>query len=201
MQTISLTIAIITLLISFLAQFKKNKKIIEITAIGLILQFGSYFDVWSFVFRNNFNESSTLLFLYSLVFPLFVSSSEILCRLKKEKILILLYLAIPVFCICVDYKIVYTFIFSYVFLIILILYFIAIIVCFWNCFKFKFKLTENNYLYFSLLGFIVLDLFYYLGFYHVIDFKMSVWMTFLNFYLIYLSLLRVVYIIYVSKNF
>jgi hypothetical protein len=201
MQTVSLITAFFTVIIAFVSQWKKNKNIIEITPIGFILQFGSYFDIWSFLFRNNFNLSSTLSFLYSVSFPLFLISSQILARGKKNILPVLMFFIIPVFCYFIEYKIIYRNIFPYWFLFILVLYILTIIVCFRRCFNLKFKFKPYNYFYFLLLGFVIIDLFYNLGFYQIIDFRMSIWVLFLNFFLIYLNLLRIIYIIYVSKNF
>ena len=191
------TIFILTVII----QWKKNKVFKELSSITYIFQLGAIFDIWSLFFRNQYNAAQNIVFLYSLVFTLYVIFSNYINNGRKNIVQFLLFILIPIFCICVDFKLLYKILFKYVFLIILFFYLVAILTCLLRCFQFNIKLKAVNYFFFLLLGFILIDLFYYLGFYHVIEFKMSIWMVFLNFYLIYLNVIRLIYIFYVSKNF
>ncbi len=182
-------------------QWKKNKILHELKNITYILQLGAIFDMWSLYFQNHYNASQNLVFLYSLVFPFYVIISKYINNGMRNILQFLLFTLIPIFCICVDFNSIYAYLFKYVFIIIIFLYLVAITTCLLRCFQFNIKLKAVNYFFFLLLGFIVIDLFYYLGFYHVIEFKISIWMVFLNFYLAYLNVIRLIYIFYVSKNF
>jgi len=190
-----------TFILTIIIQWKKNKVFHELNSVTYILQLGSIFDIWSLFFQDKYNSSQNLIFLYSLVFNLYVILSNQIKIDRKNSLQLLLFLFIPIFCICVDFKLINSIFRNYLFLIILFFYLLAIITCLQRCFQFNMKLKPVNYFFFLLLGFIIIDLFYYLGFYHVIEFKMSIWMVFLNFYLGYLNVIRIIYIFYVSKNF
>lgn len=201
MQLFTGIIVISLFILTIIVGWKKSKILNDLTSITSILQLGAFFDIWSFVFRNNYNESLKLVFLYTILFPLHF----ILCYFINKKqnlfVSIILFFLIPFFCFYVDYKIIYANFLNHWFWPISILNLIAIITSFYRCCHFKIRLKPSNYFYFLLLGFLLMNLFYYLGFYHIIDFKIKIWMIFINSYLIYLNAIRIIYIIYVSKNF
>jgi hypothetical protein len=201
MQLFTGIIIISLFFLTIIVGWKKSKILNDLTSITSILQLGAFFDIWSFVFRNNHDESLKLVFLYTILFPLHF----ILCYFFNNKqnlfISLILFFLIPFFCFYVDYKIIYTNFLTRWFWPILILNLIAIITSFYRCCYFKIRLKPSNYFYFLLLGFLLMNLFYYLGFYDIIDFKIKIWMIFINSYLIYLNVIRIIYIIYVSKNY
>ena len=201
MQVITGILFFVIFILTIIIQWKKNKIFYELKSITYILQLGSIFDIWSLFFQNQYNTAQNLVVLYSLVFTLYIFLSDFIKNDRKNILQLFLFVLIPIFCIYTDFKSIYSIFFKYVFLIIVIFYLLAIITTLYRCFQIKLRLKAINYFYFLLLGFIILDLFYFLGYYHVIDFKMSFWIIFLNFYLIYLNAIRLIYIIYVSKNF
>lgn len=194
-------IFIATFLVTILSNWKanKNKRLLEIAPISIILQVGAFFDIMILVFQDP-NSSRLLDIFYWVAFQftiLFADKIPKTWSIIVTPVLLLLSLTlIRVF----DYSFLKNDLIYFVYPLIL-LQICSILFTAYNSLNHKRKLTAINYFYYLLLGFLMLDLMFFLGYYHIIKFDFSIWMIFLKFYAFYLNILRVIYILYVAKNF
>jgi hypothetical protein len=206
---ISIIIFFITFFVSFFAIWKsnKNKKLFDIKPITAILQIEALFDIMAYFIEISKNAHSNEIqnqgFLCSLVYPSYVILANKITSSNKNKVyfttLGVVFLFLLVFTIFVDYTILKK-IKPYFIFVCIILYLAAIITAIYRSLHFKHKLVAKNYFYYLLVGFLISDLFYFLCQYRIIDFEMSVWMPFFYFYMIFLDIIRVIYIGYVIKS-
>lgn len=190
----------ITFILSFfvLSKVEVKKKIKEVKSISLILEVGAFFDI--LVLITSMNYSAKLMgFLYSFIFPICILFEYKLSVLKNYLLLtfiltfaVLFYWQFNILMIKKNFLF-----FIYFFLLIQIT---SISISIYKTLKYNLKLTAKNYFYHLILGLLILDLFFFFGYYKVIDFEITVWMQFLTFYLVYLNILRIAYVFYVAKN-
>lgn len=206
--TITKIICFVTFFLSVFAIWKsnKNKNLFDIKPITLVIQIEALFDIMMLfiaITNNHRNAMSNLSFLYSIIYPCYVILANKLTSNRKNQVyfttLGVFFLFLLVFTIFVDYTILKK-IKPYFIFVCIILYLTAIITAIYRSLHFKHKLVAKNYFYYLLVGFLISDLFYFLCEFRIIDFEMSVWMPFLYFYLIFMNIIRVIYIGYVVKS-
>lgn len=206
--TITEIISFITFFVSVFAIGKsnKNKKLFDIKPITVVIQIEALFDIMVLfiaISNNHHNAMLNISFLYSIIYPSYVILANKLTSNRKNKAyfttLGVVFLLLLVFTIFVDYTILKK-IKSYFIFVCIILYLAAIITAIHRSLHFKHKLVAKNYFYYLLVGFLISDLFWFMGYYRVIDFEMTIWMQFLYFYLIFMNIIRVIYLGYVVKS-
>ena len=198
---ISIVISLITYILNLISNWKSNsnKWIKKITPITNILQVGCIFDILLLIFNSSISSMKILGLLYTIFFPLNILLKNEFSRIKNVAFQIILIL-ISLFCVLnVESNTIENH-FNQIKYFLVILQLAAIIFSFYNSFKHKVKLNEKNYFYFLILGFVILDFFYFLGYYEIIIFDTKTWISFFTYYLLYLNLLRIIYIIYVAKH-
>lgn len=197
----------ITFLVSIFAIWKsnKNKILFDIKPISVIIQIQAMFDVMIYFFdvSNNENAIFNSTFLYSIIYPTYVIFAKKIATNKKPYGVFItfgiVFLFLLLFDIYFDYQLLKNNKTLLIFVSIL-LYLATIIITIYRSLHFKHKLVAKNYFYYLLVGFLISDLFWFMGYYRIIDFEMSVWMPFLYFYLIFMNIIRVIYIGYVVKS-
>ena len=197
----------ITFFVSIIALWKsnKNRKLFDLKPITVVIQFEALSEIMMVFFTttNNDNSIFNLSFLYSIIYPCYVILANKLTSNRKNQVyfttLGFVFLFLLVFTIFVDYTILKK-IKPYFIFVCIILYLAAIITAIYRSLHFKHKLAAKNYFYYLLVGYLISDLFYSLCEFRIIDFEMSVWMPFLYFYLIFMIIIRVIYIGYVVKS-
>ena len=197
----------ITFFVSIIAIWKsnKNKILFDIKPISVIIQIEAMFDVMVYFFKiaNNDNAILNSTFLYSIIYPTCVIFAKKIAFNKKPYGVFItfgiVFLFLLLFDIYVDYQLLKNNKTLLIFVSIL-LYLAAIIITIYRSLHFKHKLVAKNYFYYLLVGFLISDLFYFLCHYRIIDFEMTIWMQFLYFYLIFMNIIRVIYIGYVVKS-
>jgi hypothetical protein len=190
----------ITFILTFVlsGKIELNKKVKELKSISFIFEIGAFFDIMIFIL-NKYHNAKLLGFLYSIIFPICILFEHKLSALKNYFLITFILIVVVLF----YWQFNVVFIkknFSFFFYIFLPIQITAISISVYKTLQYKIKLSARNYFYHLIVGLLVLDLFYFLGYYRVIDFEISVWMQFLTFYLIYLNIMRVSYITYVAKN-
>lgn len=190
----------ITFILSFflLNKAEAKYKIKEVKSVSFILEVGAFFDILILI-TSIHTSAKSMGFLYSFIFPLCILFEQKLSAYKNYLILNFILIGAALF--YWQFNVIFIkkhfLFFFYLFLLIQIT---AISFNIYKTFKYIIKLKASNYFYHLILGLLVLDLFFFFGYYKIIDFEISVWMLFLTFYLIYLNILRVSYIFYVAKN-
>ena len=206
--TILEIISFISFFVSVFAIWKsnKNKNLFDIKPITFIIQIEALFDIMALFISNTNNHRNAIFnlsFLCSIIYPSYVILANKLTSNRKNKAyfttLGVVFLFILAFIIFVDYTILKKNKPYFIFVCI-ILYLAAIITAIHRSLHFKHKLVAKNYFYYLLVGFLIIDLFWFMGYYRVIDFEMTIWMQFLYFYLIFMNIIRVIYIGYVVKS-
>lgn len=178
---------------------RRNKKFETIAPISLFLLIGAFFDIMIFVFQRDNNSSRILAASYWIIIPINI--------LFANKIVRINFIIILPFLLFLSFFLIHYFDYnyfinnidfiSYPFIFLMIA---SIFSTIHNCFKYKKKLTAINYFYYLILCSLILDLFFFLGYYQIITFENTVWVLFFKFYLIYLNFIRAIYIFYVAKN-
>ena len=197
----------ITFFVSIIAIWKsnKNKILFDIKPISVIIQIQAMFDVMVYFFKTANNENSMLnsTFLYSMIYPTYVIFAKKIASNKKPYGVFItfgiVFLFLLLFDIYVDYQLLKNNKTLLIFVSIL-LYLASIIITIYRSLHFKHKLVAKNYFYYLLVGFLISDLFWFMGYYRIIDFEMTIWMQFFYFYVIFMNIIRVIYIGYVVKS-
>jgi hypothetical protein len=200
LENFSLLVSIATFIVAFFASIKavKNTNYKNTLPISKILLIGGYFDLMMIFFQND-NSTRILYVLYTMSFPLFILLVNKLLKIKNLTTLLSFFL-ISIFSIySISYNSIIVY-FKYTIPSLLLLQIITIFICGYRSLNYKIKLMPINYFYLLVFGFVILDLFYFLGYFEVIVFNYGIWIRFLNYYLIYLTFLRLLYIIYAIKN-
>jgi hypothetical protein len=197
----------ITFFVSIIAIWKsnKNKILLDIKPISVIIQIQAMFDVMVYFFKTANNENAMLnsTFLYSMIYPTYVIFAKKIASNKKPYGVFItfgiVFLFLLLFDIYVDYQLLKNNKTLLIFVSIL-LYLASIIITIYRSLHFKHKLVAKNYFYYLLVGFLISDLFWFMGYYRIIDFEMTIWMQFFYFYVIFMNIIRVIYIRYVVKS-
>jgi len=197
----------ITFFVSIIAIWKsnKNKIIFDIKPISVIIQIQAMFDVMVYFLKTANNENAMLnsTFLYSMIYPTYVIFAKKIASNKKPYGVFItfgiVFLFLLLFDIYVDYQLLKNNKTLLIFVSIL-LYLASIIITIYRSLHFKHKLVAKNYFYYLLVGFLISDLFWFMGYYRIIDFEMTIWMQFFYFYVIFMNIIRVIYIRYVVKS-
>jgi hypothetical protein len=197
----------ITFFVSIIAIWKsnKNKIIFDIKPISVIIQIQAMFDVMVYFLKTANNENAMLnsTFLYSMIYPTYVIFAKKIASNKKPYGVFItfgiVFLFLLLFDIYVDYQLLKNNKTLLIFVSIL-LYLASIIITIYRSLHFKHKLVAKNYFYYLLVGFLISDLFWFMGYYRIIDFEMTIWMQFFYFYVIFMNIIRVIYIGYVVKS-
>ena len=198
---ISRIISIITLIFSILSIWKKKKviRIKELAPISNIFLIGAIFDLLIMLFHSE-AQIRILGIIYCLVFPVSILVVDLIIKLEFYVFPILLITFCSIVVYLIKYDILNTLFVYYNFPIIL-LQIITILIIFLKSISFKNKLKPINYFFYLIMGFLILDFFYFLGNYQLMNFDMSIWMKFLFLYVFYMNFIRFIYIIYVAKSF
>jgi hypothetical protein len=204
---ISIIIVFTTFFVSVFAIWKsnKNKKLFDIKPITVIIQIEALFDIMVYFFKieNNTNAMLNSNFLCSIIYPSFVILANKITTNKKNNFVFLILGIVLLFSFLFDILIDYSElkkIESYFIFVCIVLYVTAIITTVFRSLDFKHKLVAKNYFYYLLVGFLISDSFYFLCEHRIIDFEMKIWMQFIYFYLIFMNIIRVIYIGYVVKS-
>ena len=192
-------IIILTLLITFLSNYysSKIKRLFEINAISNIIQIDVLFDliIWIFMYDENVRIFELV---YSLTLPIIVIINGLFPSLKNR----IYFYSILFICLIAFYNFDYVVVLrnnSYLIILSIILQLLAIVVCSYNVLKHKRIIKTVNYLFYLMLGFLILDFFWYLGFENIIKNKFDTFRNYHYFYTCYLCLFRLIYIFYVLK--
>jgi hypothetical protein len=188
-----------TLVLTFISNHyaPKIKRLSELKSITNIMQIDAYFDLFVWYYKG-FENLKIIVLFFSLTFPINVILNGLFPRFKNY---IYFWLTL-IFSFIIYYKVDYNSlgVEKGNFLIPCItLKLLAILVCSYNVIKHKRILQPVNYLYFLLLGFMILDFFWYLGFQNVILNNFNSFWYYHYFYVIYLMVFRFIYIYYVIK--
>ena len=160
---------------------------------------GAFFDIMIFIYQLDYNSSRILAATYWVIIPFNILFASKISRINF--IIILTFLAIISLLLIQYFN--YNFFINNIESITYLFIFLMIASIFYTihiCFDYKKKLTALNYFYYLILCSLILDLFFFLGYYQIIAFENSVWVLFFKCYLIYLMFIRTVYIFYVAKN-
>jgi hypothetical protein len=197
---ISDIIFITTFIVAFLVcwRSKKNKIFLEIAPISNILLIGALFDILILIFQDH-NSSRVLGIFYWLVFPTTIIFSKKIIKLETTIVVSSILLLSLILIRFIDYDFLKNYL-NYITYPLILVIIISIIHTTENCFSYKRRLKTINYFYYLILGFMVIELFFFLCYYQIIIFNFSVWSIFLYFFFIYLNILRIIYIVYVAKN-
>ena len=190
-----ITTMITTLISSYYAG--KIKRLSEIKSITNIMQVDVLFDlmVWQLKCDENIK---TILLIYSLAFPMIVILIGLFPSFKNGLYTWIIFLISIIAYYSIDYssfgeeK-------GYYLIPSISLQLLAILVCTYNVLKHNRILKPANYLFYLMLGFLILDFFWYLGFENVITNKFNSFWQFHYFFTFYLTLFRMIYIYYVAK--
>lgn len=197
---ISDIIFITTFIVAFIVSWKEknNKKLQEIAPISNILLIGALFDILILIFQDH-NSSRVLGIFYWLVFPITVIFSKKISILKTTFVLSTILSLSLILIHFVDYDFLKNYLIYIIYPLILVII-ISIMYTTENCFNYKRRLTAINYFYYLILGFMLIELFFFLCYYQIIIFNFSVWTIFLYFFIFYLNILRIIYLVYAAKN-
>ena len=188
-----------TLAISFVSNHfsPKFKRLSEINSITNIMQIDALFDVMVWFYKGSDNLKIFAL-LFTVIFPINVILNGLFKNFRNR----IYFWFTLIFCVIMFHLIDYNSLGEekgYYQIPCITLYILSIVVCSYNVLKRKRILRPVNYLYFLLLGFLILDFFWYLGFQNVILNTFKSFWHYHYFYLLYLTIFRFIYIYYVVK--
>lgn len=187
----------VTFILTFISNhhINKDKRLYDMKEISNIMQIDALFDILVITYRQNENVRWIYL-VYTLAFPLyiiFLSKNTVKKGLLSMMLVIFISLTIYYSINFYNFK---PYINFYIYPTIII-HIIAIGFCIYRSVHYDRILKPKNYFYYLLLGFMILDLFYFLSFYRVFPAKLEVFLSFAEYTLIYLNILRLAYILYV----
>ena len=189
----------VTLIFTFISNFyaPKIKRLSEIKTISNIMQIDALFDVMVWHYQDSINLRIFVL-SFSILFPINVILNGLFQNFRN----IIYFWFTLISCLFIFYTIDYNSLGEekgYYMIPCITLYILSILVCSYNVLKHKRILQPVNYLYFLMLGFMILDFFWYLGFQNVILNTFKSFWHYHYFYLLYLTIFRFIYIYYVVK--
>ena len=190
---------IVTLIIAIISNHYANniKRLSEIKPISSIMQIDALFDMLVWIYKYEHNVKSILL-IYSLTFPVNVILNGLIPSFRNT----LYFFFVLILNLVVFYTIDYASLREsdgIYFLPCVILQLLAIMVCSYKVLKHKRILQPVNYLFYLMLGFLILDFFWFLGFQKFIINKYNSFWNYHRFYTVYLVVFRIIYIYYVVK--
>lgn len=191
----------ITFLFTFILTFisnhyvNKDKRLYNMREISNIMQIDALFDILVSSYTQNENVRWIYL-VYTIVFPLYII---FLSKTTTKKGLVSMMLVIIIsltFFYSINFYNFLPYINFYIYPT-LIIHITAIGFCIYRSLHYERIFKAKNYFYYLILGFMILDLFYFLSFYNVFPAKLDVFISFAGYTLIYLNIVRVAYILYI----
>ena len=184
-------------------RLKKNNKISnDVNAISLLILLGASYDLFSLLSIVSRNSELFLFLTYYIFYPLYLIFCFTFPVKIKTHLLVqfFIFLSLSLLSIFVDYSKIRLFVMDNLVIPIFIIQMIAIIVTGYKIINNnKSKLIINIILY-LLLGLLSMQSIALLSIYQYIHLEMSIWFKFKIFFSIYIALMRIIYIIYVSKR-
>ena len=176
----------------------KIKKLHDIKPLSNILIIDGLFDLLTDYYQNSDNARS-LVIIYFIMFPITVIINILFPSFKNGILFIFILLLSVIICNTIPYDSIkgsksYLLFFS-----IITLQIFSIIACSYKVLSYKRILQPVNYLFYLLLGFLILDFFWYLGYSRIISSDFETFMLFHYFFNYYLTIFRIIYIIYVIR--
>lgn len=188
----------ITFIITFFVNKKaeKIKQLAEISPITYIMQLDAMFDILCYFYSPYESEARTLEFLYCIIFPIGVVFYCRKSNFKNEFYLIFTLILCLTVANTIRFSSIYPYKFIYLYIDIL-LQFLAIIACTMNTIKHKRNIGPRNYFFYLMLGFMILDFFWFLGYHKFIKYSFINFMKYHYFFVGYFTIYRIIYIAYV----
>lgn len=189
----------ITLPVTFIANWKseKIKRLQQIKPISNIMQIDAMFDILVLYYVNNMSADRMTGFVCMILLPLCVILNGTIPNFKNNWYFLISLVTSLLMANFVDYSVIDNAM-GYLLYPQLILQFLAIVVSSINSLKHKRGLQSVNYLYYLLLGFLILEFFWKLAYYQIATFEMGNFMKYHYFFIAYLTVYRLVYLAYVA---
>ena len=186
--------------IAFLSNYNadKIKKLHDIKPLSNILLIDALFDILQTYYLDSVS-AKTIDLIYSIGFPITVIIN-ILFPAFKNGILFIFILALSVIiCNTIPYASFNESKSYLLFFSIITLQILSIIACSYKVLSHKRILQPVNYFFYLLLGFLILDFFWYLGYRRVITNDFDKFMKYHYFFTYYLTIFRIIYIFFVIR--
>jgi len=186
--------------IAFLSNYNadKIKKLHDIKPLSNILLIDALFDILQTYYLDSVS-AKTIDLIYSIGFPITVIINILFPSFKNGLLFIFILLLSVIICNTILYASFnesksYSLFFS-----IITLQILSIIACSYKVLSHKRILQPVNYLFYLLLGFLILDFFWYLGYRRVITNDFETFMKYHYFFTYYLTIFRIIYIFFVIR--
>ena len=189
----------ITFILTFISNrfSQKIKRLSDIKSISNIMQIDALFDVLVWYFKD-FENLKIIVLFFSITFPVNVILNGLFPKFRNIFYFWFILISSLILYFKVDYRLLGEEK-GYYLIPCITLELLAIIVCSYNVLKHKRIIQPVNYLYYLMLGFMILDFFWYLGFQGVIMNSFQNFWPYHYFYVLYLTIFRFIYIYYVAK--
>jgi hypothetical protein len=176
----------------------KIKKLHDIKSLSNILIIDGLFDILSDYYQNS-DKARSIVIIYSIMFPITVIINILFPSFKNGILFIFILLLSLIICNTIPYASLQESKSHLLFFSIITLQILSIIACSYKVLSHKRILQPVNYLFYLLLGFLILDFFWYLGYRQVITKDFESFMKYHYFFIYYLTIFRIIYIIYVIR--
>jgi hypothetical protein len=185
--------------IAFLSNYKadKIKKLHNIKPLSNILLIDGLFDILSDYYQDSVNARSIVI-IYSIMFPITIIINILYPSFKNGLLFIFILLMSLILCNTIPYDSIKESK-GYYFFPVITLQILSIIACSYKVLNHKRILQPVNYLFYLLLGFLILDFFWYLGYNRFITNDLETFIKFHYFFIYYLTIFRIIYIFYVIR--
>ena len=184
-------------------RLKKNYKISnDANAISLLILLGASYDLMSMLSSVSRNFELFQLLTYFIFYPLyFIFCFTYPVKIKTHLFVqLFIFICLSLLSIFVDYSKIRLFVMDNLIIPIFIIHIIAIIFAGYKILSNKKSKMMINIILYLLLGLLSMQSIALLSSYRYIHLEMTIWFTFKIYFSIYIALMRITYIIYVSKR-
>jgi hypothetical protein len=185
--------------IAILCNYKaKNiKRLEDLKPITNILLIGALFDIIT-IFYQSFTAQHQMVVVYSITFPLCIILNVIFPKFKNLYYFLFVLILTIIACSYIPFPLIGNFS-RYYFLTAIIVQILSIITCAYKVLSLKRILQPVNYFFFILLGFVILNFFWFLGYYKITYTNFKKFMEFHYYFIMYLTIFRFIYIFYIVR--
>jgi len=186
-------------ILAFLSNYNagKIKKLYDIKSLTNILLIDALFDILQNYYINSVS-AKTIDLIYSIAFPITVIINILFPSFKNGILFIFILVLSVISCNTIPFDSLNE-IKGYYFFPVITLQIFSIIACSYKVLSYKRILQPVNYLFYLLLGFLILDFFWFLGYRKVITNDFETFMKYHYFFIYYLTIFRIIYIFYVIR--
>jgi len=186
--------------IAILSNYKARhiKRLEDLKPITNILLIGALFDIITIFYQNSYTAQQQIVVVYFITFPLCIISNVIFPKFKNLYYFLFVLILTIIACNFIPFPLIGNFR-RYYFITAIIFQLLSIITCAYKVLSLKRVLQPVNYFFFIILSFVILNFFWFLGYYKITYTNFKKFMEFHHYFIIYLTIFRFIYIFYIVR--